>query len=160
MKQKVEQCLKDKYGPDFILENLDGQFEYAPENVGPLLQFIHLKTSMKLHLEKYKLEASMAMMVEFFSSFSIDKKAARHIESRNKMLINSAKLTELFDIFMQIVRDDRLRALHRECKQTNLPTVMLLLAAGADVNAEDDVSICFIVRRSSIVMVLYVHYAL
>lgn len=120
MKQKVEQCLKDKYGPDFILENLDGQYEYAPENVGPLLQFIHLKTSMKLHLEKYKLKVSMAMMVEFFSTFSIDKIAAWHIDSRNE------QIAELFNIFLRIVQDDRLRALHRECKQTNLPTVMLL----------------------------------
>lgn len=34
-------------------------------------------------------------------------------------------------------------ALHIPCKQSNLEYVEMLLAAGVDVNAEDDVSICY-----------------
>ena len=133
MKRKVEQYLKNKYGPDVTLKNLDGHYEYTSEDLGPLLQFI--KTSMKHHPEMYKEEVIMAKMVESYSSFSVDESAAR---LRKKQLIEF---------------------LHIACKQSNEDMVKKFLAARADENAEDDVSICF-KYRYSIVMVLYVHYAL
>ena len=53
----------------------------------------------------------------------IDKNAARLIDSRKKQLQT---------------------AFHIACKQSNLQIVKNLLAQGVDVNAEDNVSICFI----------------
>jgi hypothetical protein len=63
MKRKVEQYLKNKYGPDRAKEHPeDGHYEYAPEDVGPLLLFLRDKASKKLHSEKYKEKVSQAKM--------------------------------------------------------------------------------------------------
>ena len=117
MKRNVEQYLKNKYGPDHTVKNLDGHYEYALEDVGTLLEFIRIKTSMKLNSEKYEVKV-------------IDENAARLIDSRKKQLQT---------------------AFHIACKQSNLHIVKNLLAQGVDVNAEDNVSICFKYRYSSIV---------
>jgi len=50
-------------------------------------------------------------------------------------------------------------ALHIACKQSNLQIVKKLLAQGVDVNAEDDVSICF-KYRYSIMMIINIHNGL
>jgi len=73
MKRKVEQYLKNKYGPDHTVKNLDGHYEYAQEDVGPLLEFIRIKTSMKRISEKYEVKV-------------IDENAALLIDSRKEQL--------------------------------------------------------------------------
>ena len=126
MKRKVEQYLKNKYGPDRAKEHPeDGHYEYALEDVGPLLEFIRIKTSMKRISEKYEVKV-------------IDENATLLMDSRKKQLQT---------------------ALHIACKQSNLQIVKMLLAQGVDVNAEDDVSICF-KYRYSIMMVIKIHYGL
>ena len=127
MKRKVGQYLKNKYGPDRAKEHPeDGHYEYAPEDVGPLLLFLRDKASKKLHSEKPD--------NTFISTCNSD--------------------------MMRSVLDEGQAGLHKACQQSNLQDVEMLLATGADVNAEDDVSICFIDHRYSIVMVRYMYYCL
>jgi ankyrin repeat protein len=121
MKRKVEQYLKNKYGPDLTVKNLDGHYEYTQEDVGPLLEFIR----MKLNSEKYEIKV-------------IDEHAARPIDFRKNQLQT---------------------ALHIACQQSNIQIVKKLLAQGVDVNAEDDVSICF-KYLYSIMMLINMHYGL
>ena len=136
MKRNVEQYLKNKYGPDHTLKNLDGHYEYALEDVGTLLEFIRIKTSMKLNSDKYEENVYQANMEE--SVKVIDENPSLLVDSRKKQLQT---------------------AFHIACKQSNLQIVKNLLAQGVDVNAEDNVSICF-KYRYSIQMILYIHCGL
>jgi len=80
MKRKVEQYLKNKYGPDRAKEHPeDGHYEYSPDDVVPLLQFLRDKASKKLHSEKYKEKVSQAKMQgsSIGGSSSKDKKVSR-----------------------------------------------------------------------------------